>query len=339
MAADRTRPRPRPRRRWRQRPAFRPRDPSVVAGDRRVDHLSARDRDYALVGGLSYSRDDILDYLQGGTPCWPGWRVGQGRTCSLPAWRRSRRCSRRCALGTCGGAARAVFRHAEECCARRSSRWAYAVTYVDASDIDAIAAAVRPGETQAGLCRNPGEPRPGAVTDIAAAAEVAHRRRPRSWRSTPRGDARSCPGRSSTGQSGSCIRRPSYLNGHSDVLAGAIVTAAGSDERWEQIGLQRALNAPVLGPFEAFLLLRGMRTLFPQVRAEAFGHGESDRPPVTVEHNQAGAPGSALSGGLAAFPGHCGSRGRQYDGWVTAGCLSLRLAGGRGRLPRHAVES
>ena len=55
-----------------------------------------------------------------------------------------------------------------------------------------------------------------------------------------------------------------YLGGHSDVLAGAVVTSA---ERMEQI-FHRAylLNGGVLAPFDAWLLLRGIRTLPARLR-------------------------------------------------------------------------
>jgi cystathionine beta-lyase/cystathionine gamma-synthase len=55
-----------------------------------------------------------------------------------------------------------------------------------------------------------------------------------------------------------------YLGGHSDVLAGAVVTSA---ELMEQI-FYRAylLNGGVLAPFDAWLLLRGMRTLPARLR-------------------------------------------------------------------------
>ena len=52
-----------------------------------------------------------------------------------------------------------------------------------------------------------------------------------------------------------------YLGGHSDLTAGALVPAA-LDSRWEEINLVRKLGGSILGPFEAWLLLRGMRTLF-----------------------------------------------------------------------------
>ncbi|MGB5863027.1 MAG: PLP-dependent aspartate aminotransferase family protein [Sulfitobacter sp.] len=51
------------------------------------------------------------------------------------------------------------------------------------------------------------------------------------------------------------------LNGHSDVLAGALVCSDASCEIWKAIRADRDMAGAVLGPFEAWLLLRGMRTL------------------------------------------------------------------------------
>ena len=51
------------------------------------------------------------------------------------------------------------------------------------------------------------------------------------------------------------------LNGHSDVLAGALSVADVDSEIWQAIRADRDMAGAVLGPFEAWLLLRGMRTL------------------------------------------------------------------------------
>jgi cystathionine gamma-synthase len=56
-----------------------------------------------------------------------------------------------------------------------------------------------------------------------------------------------------------------YLNGHSDLLAGALVTKQ-IDERWAAIRADRHDAGALLGPFEAWLLLRGLRTLALRVR-------------------------------------------------------------------------
>jgi len=58
-----------------------------------------------------------------------------------------------------------------------------------------------------------------------------------------------------------------YLNGHGDVVAGALVTAK-QDELWAAIHAQRHDAGAILGPFEAWLLARGMKTLYPRVRMQ-----------------------------------------------------------------------
>ena len=55
-----------------------------------------------------------------------------------------------------------------------------------------------------------------------------------------------------------------YLNGHSDVLAGDALTAR-RDPFLERIRSWRRNAGAALGPFEAWLLQRGMRTLFLRV--------------------------------------------------------------------------
>jgi len=57
-----------------------------------------------------------------------------------------------------------------------------------------------------------------------------------------------------------------YLNGHSDVIAGALATAR-DDELWQRIRDVRSAGGAILGPFECWLLLRGMRTLPLRVKA------------------------------------------------------------------------
>jgi cystathionine gamma-synthase len=51
------------------------------------------------------------------------------------------------------------------------------------------------------------------------------------------------------------------INGHSDVLAGALVTNAPDAPIWAAIRADRHDAGAVLGAFEAYLLVRGMRTL------------------------------------------------------------------------------
>ena len=52
-----------------------------------------------------------------------------------------------------------------------------------------------------------------------------------------------------------------YLNGHTDVLAGVLITREAS-ARWQEIARLRTAMGNALPPFECWLLLRGLRTLF-----------------------------------------------------------------------------
>lgn len=51
------------------------------------------------------------------------------------------------------------------------------------------------------------------------------------------------------------------INGHSDVLAGVLSTCARDARIWEMIRADRKMAGAILGPFEAWLLTRAMRTL------------------------------------------------------------------------------
>ena len=111
-----------------------------------------------------------------------------------------------------------------------------------------------------------------------------------------------------------------YLNGHSDVVAGVLVTRS-TDDFWARIRTARAAGGAVLGPFEAWLLNRGLRTLFPRVRTAA---ASALRIAQHFEHHPALL--AVLYPGLPAHPGHdiaC----RQMDGGFGA-MLSLRVRGG-----------
>ena len=63
-----------------------------------------------------------------------------------------------------------------------------------------------------------------------------------------------------------------YLNGHSDVVAGALALRA-RDALWARIRKMRRQLGSALGPFEAWLLMRGMRTLDVRVAAQAKTRG------------------------------------------------------------------
>jgi cystathionine gamma-synthase len=116
-----------------------------------------------------------------------------------------------------------------------------------------------------------------------------------------------------------------YLNGHSDVIAGTLTTAR-EDEYWDRIKSVRVQTGSVLGPFEAWLLLRGMRTLFVRVPAQSLAA-------LRIAGYFEGHPGveEVLYPGLPSFAGHKVAAGQMKGGF--GGMLSIRVKGGaRGAL-------
>jgi cystathionine gamma-synthase len=113
-----------------------------------------------------------------------------------------------------------------------------------------------------------------------------------------------------------------YLNGHSDVVAGTLTTREESP-LWQRIEANRVQLGGIPGAFEAWLLTRGMRTLFPRVRAAcASAHAIAShfaRHPKIEE---------VLYPGLPSFGGHAVAA-RQMSGGF-GGMLSIRVRGSHG---------
>lgn len=138
------------------------------------------------------------------------------------------------------------------------------VEFVDGTDNAAIKAAIRKGETKLIWAETPSNPL-WSVSDISALADLAHKAGARlAVDSTCATPVFSQP--LTLGADIVMHAATKSMNGHSDVVAGALATAK-NDEFWQRIALNRKNLGAVLGPFEAFLLMRGMRTLDLRVRA------------------------------------------------------------------------
>jgi cystathionine gamma-synthase len=111
-----------------------------------------------------------------------------------------------------------------------------------------------------------------------------------------------------------------YLNGHSDVIAGSLTTAR-KDSFWERISKVRSGGGAILGSFEAFLLLRGMRTLFPRV--ERTCRSAQQIAEAMVAHPRIE---QVLYPGLVTHPGHAVAARQMTGGF--GGMLSIRVKGG-----------
>jgi cystathionine gamma-synthase len=111
-----------------------------------------------------------------------------------------------------------------------------------------------------------------------------------------------------------------YLNGHSDLTAGSVTTRT-DNEHWRRLRTVRAQIGATLGSMEAWLLLRGMRTLYIRVHtasASALRIAEHfDGDPRVAEVLYPGLPGSQ---------GHEVAKRQMRGGF--GGMLSIRVAAG-----------
>jgi cystathionine gamma-synthase len=196
--------------------------------------------------------------------------------------------------------------------------WGIAVDFVDATSLDAIRDAVRPDRTRLIWIETPANPL-WFVTDIAGSAEIAH----------SAGALLAVDGTAAT----PVLTRPlalgadlvmhsatKYLNGHSDVIAGTLTTVR-EDAFWARLCTARSSGGAILGSFEAYLLLRGMRTLFPRVdracrSAQRIAEALSQNPRVL----------DVLYPGLPTHAGHAVAARQMTGGF--GGMLSVRVHGG-----------
>ena len=136
------------------------------------------------------------------------------------------------------------------------SLWGIEHTVADLADIEEVRAAVRP-ETKLIWCETPTNPLLG-IADIAALAGVAHGVGARlvvdNTFATPYLQNPLALGADIVLHS-----TTKYLGGHSDVVGGAVVT--NEDELREQLFYLRNAAGAVPGPFDAWLTLRGIKTL------------------------------------------------------------------------------
>jgi cystathionine gamma-synthase len=199
-----------------------------------------------------------------------------------------------------------------------ATRWGLEVELVDTSDLAAVAAALRPGKTRLVWVETPANPL-WTISDIAALANLAHGAGAvLAVDSTVATPVLTRP--LSLGADLVMHSATKYLNGHSDVVAGTLTTAH-NDDLWVRIKSVQAQNGAVIGPFEAWLLQRGLRTLFARVRWQtASAQRLAER---LVQH-----PGvsEVLYPGLPEFAGHA-IASRQMTGGF-GGMLSVRIKGG-----------
>ncbi|MGM0482007.1 MAG: trans-sulfuration enzyme family protein [Pseudomonadota bacterium] len=122
-----------------------------------------------------------------------------------------------------------------------------------------------------------------------------------------------------------------YLNGHSDVISGALACRE-DDSFWLRIVSLRAQNGCVPGPNDAAQLLRGMRTLFLRVRESC-----QSAQWLAEQLQSCSQVNQVLYPGLPDFNGHQVAKQQMHGGF--GGMMSIRLAGGAAQAIHTAAKT
>ncbi|MGO4558207.1 cystathionine gamma-synthase [Mesorhizobium sp. 2RAF21] len=109
-----------------------------------------------------------------------------------------------------------------------------------------------------------------------------------------------------------------YLNGHSDIVGGAVVCGAADDA--EQLRAWANLTGVTGSPFDAYLTLRGLRTLFPRIERQ-----QANAAAIAGFLEKSEAVSTVHYPGLPTHPGHARAKAQQ-DGF--GAMLSFELVGG-----------
>jgi cystathionine gamma-lyase len=189
-------------------------------------------------------------------------------------------------------------------------------TYLDPTDLSAFEAAIRPN-TRMIWVESPSNPLLKLI-DLAAVVELAKRRGLLSvidnTFATPY-----CQRPLSVGFDIVVHSTTKYVNGHSDIIGGAVVTG-GNAELTERVRFMQNAVGAIAGPFDSFLALRGLKTL--ALRMER--HCSNALQVAEWLERQPGVT-RVIYPGLKSHPQHALAR-RQMSGY--GGMVSTVLAGG-----------
>lgn len=199
--------------------------------------------------------------------------------------------------------------------AQVAARWGVEFTAVGQGDLDAVAAAVRP-TTRLIWCETPTNPLLG-IADIAALATLAHESGARlvvdNTFATP-----FLQQPLSLGADVVVHSTTKYLGGHSDVVGGALVCS--DPELAQALSFHQNAMGAVAGPFDAWLTLRGVKTL--GVRMRQHQENAAMIVDMLISHPRVG---QVAYPGLPDHPGHLVAA-KQMRGF--GGMVSFRPAGG-----------
>ncbi len=187
------------------------------------------------------------------------------------------------------------------------------LTFYDATHETALEAAIEPGKTKLVWVETPSNPN-WDIVDIARAAKAAHAVGARLVV-----DATAAP---------PCTMLPldlgadmvfhsatKYLGGHSDITAG-VLSCKEITPLWDELRVIRTLKGSVIAAFEAWLLIRGMRTLY--LRYERASANAMAIAQHLLTHAKVTR---VLYPGLPSHPGHAIAAKQMFGGF--GGMLSI----------------
>ena len=199
-----------------------------------------------------------------------------------------------------------------------ATQWGLKIEFIEMDSPAAVKAAIQPGHTKLIWIETPANPL-WTITDIAATCEIAHQ----AGALVAVDSTVGTPVLTQPLKLGADIvmhAATKYLNGHSDVIAGTL-TVREDSPTWQRIRSIRAQIGGVLGPFEAWLLTRGMRTLYPRVRTAC---ASAQRIAEYFEHHP--LIGEVMYPGLKSFAGHAVAARQMHGGF--GGMMSIRVKSG-----------
>lgn len=204
---------------------------------------------------------------------------------------------------------------------RQADRGVISVDHFPAGDLDALKAALKPGQTKLVWIETPANG-DWSITDIAAAAELAH-----AAGAILMVDSTAAP---------PCTTKPldlgadisfhsatKYMGGHSDFTAG-VLSARKDLPLWDEIRNVRSFQGTILPAFEAWLLIRSLRTM--HIR-----YAQSSRNAMAFAKHFDGHKDieTILYPGLPAHPSHDVAARQMVNGF--GGMMSILVKGSTGR--------
>lgn len=196
--------------------------------------------------------------------------------------------------------------------------WGLVIEFIDMTQLSEVSKALQPGKTKLVWLETPGNPM-WTISDIAEVSTLAKQ----AGAFVAVDSTCATPLLTQPLTIGADIVMHSatkYLNGHSDVIAGALITKHDNDY-WQRIRAVRAQGGAVPSPHDAAQLLRGMRTMHLRVRESCvnamFLAEQLEQHPQIIE---------VLYPGLPSFSGHDVAKKQMHGGF--GGMFSIRVKGG-----------